>query len=453
MEIKDFEHLNRPVPRYTSYPTALAFYPLGLLDAIEALQEVNLADRPLSLYLHIPFCSTMCLFCGCSVVLNRSASKQSAYVDLMCREMALVAAHFSRKKRVTQIHFGGGTPTMLDEVEFEQILASLKNLFDLGPHLELSIEIDPRTVHADEGKKLHYLRRAGFNRVSFGVQDLDPTVQKAVRRHQSEEMTVATYQLARELGFSGINLDLIYGLPFQTRESFRRTAEKIAELSPDRIALFSYAKIPWIKAHQKAMPEHAEPSPEEKLQIYIDAREIFLRSGYVAIGMDHFSLESDSLARAYQDKTLWRNFQGYSLRLADDLLGFGITAIGNTSSTYLQNVKTIEEYRQAIEAGRLPVLRGFKLSDEDQRRRYCIQTLMCHFELDKREFERLFQLPFDLHFASCREALEQLSHEGLLKETKEQLLPTAKGRLFIRLIASAFDAYLKKTENQYSKSV
>lgn len=452
IESQDLLRWNRSVPRYTSYPTAPQFYSLGLSDAVSALKRFDESKRPLSLYLHIPFCRSMCLFCGCSVILNRRPEKQAAYVDLICREIALAAREFSSKRKVTQLHFGGGTPTMLTEEEFDRILTALHVAFSIDAAAEISIEIDPRTVYADGGKKLRYLHRAGFTRVSFGVQDLDPQVQEAVRRRQSEEMTVETFRMAREIGFSGINLDLIYGLPFQTTERFQKTARRIAEMQPDRIAFFSYAKIPWMKEHQKAMPEEAEPSVEEKFQIYVDARKIFLDAGYEAIGMDHFSLSSDSLTKAFHEKTLWRNFQGYSLKLAEDLLGFGVTSIGYMDSAFLQNVKTIDEYRREIEAGRLPVLRGFVLGEEDHRRRWVIQRLMCHFELDKREFERLFSIPFDVHFASVRAQLEALKKEGMLEESSDQLLPTELGCLFIRLIASAFDAYLKP-EDHFSKSI
>ncbi len=452
VESQDLLRWNRSVPRYTSYPTAPQFYSLGLTDATSALKRFDESVRPLSLYLHIPFCSSMCLFCGCSVILNRRPEKQASYVDLICKEILLAAKEFTSKRKVTQLHFGGGTPTMLTEAEFDQILGVLHSVFSIDADAEVSIEIDPRTVYSDEGKKLRYLKKAGFNRVSFGVQDLDPVVQEAVRRRQSEEMTIKTFEMAREIGFSGINIDLIYGLPYQTTERFQRTAHRISEMRPDRIAFFSYAKVPWLKEHQKAMPEEAEPSIEEKFQIYVDARKIFLEAGYEAIGMDHFSLSEDSLTKAFHQKDLWRNFQGYSLKLADDLLGFGVTSIGFMDSAFLQNVKTIEEYRREIEADRLPVLRGYVLDEEDQLRRWVIQRIMCHFELDKREFERIFSRSFDEHFALERAALEALKEEGMLEESADKLLPTELGCLFIRLIASVFDAYLK-SEDRFSKSI
>jgi oxygen-independent coproporphyrinogen-3 oxidase len=446
-------HWDRPVPRYTSYPTAPQFYPLNFTEIDRALKTFDVRDKPLSLYLHIPFCRTMCLFCGCSVILNRKPERQAAYVNLLLEEIRLYASRFTQKRRVAQLHFGGGTPTQLSCSEFDVIMDALHRAFVFDAKAECSIEIDPRTVYFDEGKKLRYLHQLGLNRVSFGVQDLDPEVQRAVKRHQTEEMTVMAYELARDIGFLGINLDLIYGLPYQTRARFHRTATRIAELKPDRIALFSYAKVPWLKAHQKAIDEQAEPSVEEKFAIYQDARETFLNAGYVGIGMDHFALDGDSLSRAYRDQTLFRNFQGYSLQLADDMLGFGITSIGMISDTFVQNVKTLDEYAMEIQAGRIPIVRGFVLSEEDRRRRYVIQTLMCRFMLDKREFQRLYGREFDVEFASAQAALVSLKEEGLLEETAEALLPTTQGRLFIRLIAAAFDAYLKPEQHRYSRSV
>ncbi len=443
---------NRPVPRYTSYPTALQFYPLGLTEVTGALKRYDTSQRPLSLYFHIPFCKTMCLYCGCFVILNRRPEKKAAYVDLLLKEIALAASAFSSKRNVTQIHFGGGTPTLLSSDEFDRIFDAVHRFFSIDPQAEIAIEIDPRTVYEDGGEKLCHLKKVGFNRVSFGVQDLDPLVQETVRRRQSEEMSVATFRMAREIGFEGINVDLIYGLPHQTPERFRKTAIRIAEMRPDRIAFFSYAKVPWLKAHQKAMPEDAEPSTQDKFRIYVEARSIFQNAGYVGIGMDHFSLPEDPLTQALHQKTLWRNFQGYSLKLADDLLGFGVSSIGFIDSVFLQNAKSLEEWTREIEQGRFPVFRGFVLGEEDKLRRWVIQTLMCHFELDKKEFQALFGRSFDAHFAFERKAIEELKSEGLLEESEEKLLPTEMGQLFIRLIAAAFDSYLKP-EDHHAKLI
>jgi len=440
-------HWNRPVPRYTSYPTAPQFSPIEEGVYREKLQAFDAGDKPLSLYIHIPFCKSMCLYCACSVILNRDPNKQRDYLHLLQKEIDLLP--FQSKRRVTQLHLGGGTPTSLSEEEFTLLMASLQEKFILDG--EISIEIDPRTVFADKGKKLSTLRLLGFNRVSFGVQDLDPEVQEAVRRRQSEKMTVTTYQWARALGFQGINLDLIYGLPHQTPEKFRRTAEKFVAMKPDRISLFSYAKVPWIKPHQKAIPEATLPTAEEKFTIYQETRERFISAGYVAIGMDHFALPTDPIAMAYREGNLTRNFQGYSLHLADDMIGLGVTSIGYIENAFFQNTKTIESYRSAVQQNRLPVERGYLLQEEDLLRRWVIQSLMCHFRVDKQEFQRQFYEPFDAHFHKERAKIEQLKEEGLLEETPEALLPTPMGHLFIRLVASAFDAYLK--QGNYSMAI
>ncbi|MDE3045378.1 MAG: oxygen-independent coproporphyrinogen III oxidase [Verrucomicrobiota bacterium] len=444
---EDLKKWDRPVPRYTSYPTAPQFIALGEEVARERLQAFDATERPLSLYVHIPFCKTMCLFCGCSVVLNRRPERQASYVEALLREIEGTAKCFSKKREVSQLHLGGGTPTSLTEEELARLMETLHRCFSFSEKAEISIEIDPRTVLADKGKKLETLRQLGFNRVSFGVQDLDPRVQEAVKRRQSAEMTFQTYAKAKELGFVGINIDLIYGLPLQTPASFRETAKALMELKPDRIAFFSYAKIPWIKEHQKAIREEDLPSTEEKFQIYVEAREIFLEAGYTAIGMDHFARKEDELTLAYQEGRLTRNFQGYSVQKADDMLGIGITSIGYLSGAYLQNVKTLEEYHERIEKGMLPIFRGCVLSEEDHRRRWVIQELMCRFRIDKEAFEKTFGLSFDLHFAKEKTLLDPL----LAEEDCGEVRATPLGRLFIRLLAACFDQYL--ASGTYSRAV
>jgi oxygen-independent coproporphyrinogen III oxidase len=441
--------LNVAAPRYTSYPTAPQFLPMDEGLYREKIASFDSLDKPLSLYIHIPFCKTMCLFCGCSVVLNRKRETQTAYVQHLLKE--ILQLPFSKKRKVTQLHLGGGTPTSLSVEEFELLMTALEAKFTFSPDAEISIEIDPRTVFSDRGEKLRKLRSMGFNRVSFGVQDLDPKVQEAVKRRQSEEMTVSTYFLARELGFLGINLDLIYGLPFQTPKSFAKTAERIIELKPDRIAFFSYAKVPWLKPHQKAIPEETLPTDMEKFTIYAQSRELFMRGGYEVIGMDHFSLPTDPLTVAYRKKQLTRNFQGYSLALAEDMIGLGVTAIGFLENSYFQNKKTITEYEMAIDAGKLPVERGYVLHEDDLRRAWVIQRMMCHFSVSKQEFALQFQIPFDVYFERERGEIERLKNEGLLAESLEEIIATSTGRLFIRLIAAIFDMYLKP--GLYSKVV
>lgn len=441
--------LNISVPRYTSYPTAPQFYSVDEMVYRKELASFDITNKPLSVYIHIPFCKTMCLFCGCSVVLNRKPEVQTAYLQLLLKEIEFLP--FTKKREVVQLHLGGGTPTSLTESEFDALMNALHARFFFPSHAEISIEIDPRTVYGDAGKKLKKLRSLGFNRVSFGVQDLDPLVQEAVKRRQTEEMTVRTYELARSLDFSGINLDLIYGLPHQTPERFAKTAEKIVALKPDRISFFSYAKVPWLKAHQKAIPDAWLPTDDEKFAIYTESRERFMNGGYEAIGMDHFSLIKDPLTLAYREKKLMRNFQGYSLSLAEDMIGLGVSSIGFLENRYFQNKKTIGEYGEAIERGELPVDRGYLLHEEDLLRHWVIQKMMCHFCVDKQEFALKFHIPFDVYFVKQRNDIERLILEGLVKETNEQLIATPTGRLFVRLIASVFDAYLKS--GMYSKVV
>ncbi len=422
--------LNRSVPRYTSYPTAPQFHEME-----ENIYKEKLAasDKPLSIYFHIPFCKTMCLFCACSVVLNRKPQRQALYFSHLLQEIELVASNFSKKREVMQLHLGGGTPTSLTEKQLEELMKKIQTHFHISADAEISIEIDPRTVYEDKGQKLKSLKELGFNRVSFGVQDLDPLVQEAVKRRQSEEMTVSTYEMARLLGFNGINIDLIYGLPHQTVERFAKTADRLIQLKPDRIAFYSYAKVPWLKAHQKAIPEETLPSTEEKFRIYVDARVRFMRGGYQAIGMDHFVLSSDILAKG----KLTRNFQGYAPELAEDMIGFGLTSIGFIENGYFQNIKELEKYQEMLDQKKLPISRGYLLSEEDRRRRKIILDWMCYFEVEKK----------DLPIVD----LSSLKEEGLLIETDEKLIATPLGRLLIRLIASKFDAYINR--GQFSKVV
>lgn len=452
LEIDRLLRLNKPLPRYTSYPTAPEWGPLTSGDYLSRLTK---ASDPLSLYLHIPFCQTMCLFCACSVILNRQVEVETRYVETLCREMELVAEAMGPKRRLSQLHFGGGTPTKLSIELLRQIVDRIESLFEIDPDGEIAIEIDPRTVVEDGGAKLRQLRDLGFNRVSFGVQDTDPKVQEAIRRRQSYAATRTTYELARELGFSGINVDLIYGLPLQTLASFTDTVEKICEMAPDRIALFSWAQVPWLKPHQKAIREEQLPSTEEKFRIYAMARRSFVESGYVAIGMDHFALPGDSITAAFQTQKLQRNFQGYSLQLARDLIGCGVTATGFVDDGYFQNEKELKTYSERIDRGELPILRGKLLTEDDKIRKWTIHRLMCDFSLDKRQFEAQFATSFDTYFSRELLELRQLEREGLVTLSDNQIEPSSYGSLFIRNLASCFDGYLhrKSTERRFSQSI
>ena len=432
------EKWNCAVPRYTSYPTAPQFQSMGPETYIQHIERFDqTAKKPLSLYIHIPFCKSMCLFCGCSVVLNRSPERQTRYLQHLHMEIEKIASYFSQKRTVTQLHFGGGTPTSLSIEELKKLMEHIRAHFVFSKEAEISIEIDPRTVFADQGDKLCAIKEFGFTRVSFGVQDLDPLVQEAVRRRQSEEMTVSTFFKAKELGFEGINIDLIYGLPHQSVKSFAKTAERLIELKPDRIAFYSYASVPWLKKHQRAIPDETLPKVSEKFQIYVDARRKFMEGGYIAIGMDHFSLPTDAIAVAYQQRQLTRNFQGYSIAKAEDMIGFGLTSIGFLENGYFQNEKELEIYQQKGAAKQLPISKGYVLNADDILRRNIILSLMCHFEVDEA-------------FAPLG-VIDPLLEEGFLEIKDKKLIATPLGRLFIRNIAAAFDAYLKK--GQFSRAV
>lgn len=442
---------HKQTPRYTSYPTAPYWEEVVSRDYIERLQSID--NEPLSLYFHIPFCKTMCLFCGCSVILNRKEENEEKYVSYLKREIDLVTSHLTSKKKVTQIHFGGGTPTKLSSLLLSSLFEKIEVNFDIDFSQEIAIEVDPRTVFEDRGEKLRLLKSLGFNRVSFGVQDTNSKVQEAIKRHQSYEMTKMTFLLAKELGFKGINIDLIYGLPYQTKESFSQTIEEILALNPDRIALFSYAKVPWLKPHQNAISEDTLPSTEEKFTIYEMARLAFIKAGYIAIGMDHFAKSHDELALSYHQKSLQRNFQGYTVARAEEMLGFGVTSIGLIKNMYAQNHKELSSYYSALDQSLLPITRGKILSDEDCLRKWVIHTLMCHFSLDKEEFFQKFEKKFDLHFTHLASELEDFEKEELIENSPQTLKVTSQGELFIRNIVTVFDAYLPLQTQRFSYSI
>lgn len=443
-----------PIPRYTSYPTAPEWHSLSEEIYRSHLSQFAVSGKPTSVYIHIPFCKTMCLYCACSVVLNRLPEREVRYVDYLMQELTLVRSQIGRPL-VRQLHFGGGTPTQLSESLLDRLMKRLNEELNIDWEGEISIEIDPRTVTADEGRKLRTLRSLGFNRVSFGVQDTNPIVGRAVRRHQSYAMTSHTYYLARELGFCGVNIDLIYGLPHQTQASFHQTVEDILLLRPDRIAFFSYAQVPWLKPHQKAIPANTLPSTEEKFAIYLQARESFMRAGYIQIGMDHFALEQDSLVHALRNKQLQRNFQGYSLKLAEDLIGLGITATGFVGGCYVQNLKSLEDYYKALDSGLLPTFKGRALTSDDHIRRWTIQKMMCDFSISAAEFEYVHKQELRDYFTHEWEDILSLQREGLIEIDEGALTATSLGRLFIRNVASTFDAYLHvaRSERRFSQGI
>lgn len=429
-------------PRYTSYPTADRFAANpGAQLLVDALQERPAPDQPLSLYVHLPFCSTVCYYCGCNKVITKDHQKSSRYLDYLEREIDMQLASLNGSRSVAQLHWGGGTPTFLSDDEMRRLMHILHTRFDFLPEGEYSIEIDPRSV---DPKRAHLLAEMGFNRMSLGIQDFDPLVQKAVNRIQTFEQTRDVLLAAREAGFKSVSVDLIYGLPRQTLEGFRATLEKTLSLAPDRIALYSYAHLPQIFMPQRRIHDTELPKAEDKLSLMAMAIETLVEAGYVFIGMDHFARPDDELALAQQAGKLHRNFQGYSTHAELDLLAFGVSAIAKVGPVYAQNAKSLDEYYGDLDAGHLPVRRGYRMNDDDALRRAVIQELMCHFELDFDEVNADWSIDFVSYFASALEALQPLVEAGLLSIDAKGIQVAPKGRLLVRIIAMAFDHYLQQ---------
>jgi len=444
-----------PGPRYTSYPTADRFVEaFGAAEFSEALaaRHAAVASASLSLYVHLPFCNTVCYYCACNKVITKDRSKSAEYIQYVEREADLVSTRLTGSREIEQLHFGGGTPTFLSNEELEQLMAVLALRFPLAERGEFSIEVDPRTTPPD---KVATLGRLGFNRISIGVQDFDPDVQKAVNRLQSFEMTQATVEAARTAQFKSINLDLIYGLPKQNRETFARTLDKVMVLSPERIALYHYAHLPDRFKPQRRINSEEVPNSEEKMHIMLDAIKRLTAAGYQYIGMDHFAKASDDLAKAQRQGRLHRNFQGYSTRPDCDLIGLGVSAISKIGPTYSQNVRTLDEYYDLLRQGMLPTVRGVVLDRDDILRRNVIMALMCHFEVSKEAIETTHTIKFDEYFKLELAELRQFVDEGLVEITPEWVSVTPRGKLLIRAIAMTFDRYLRADERarRYSKIV
>ncbi|MGH7582814.1 MAG: oxygen-independent coproporphyrinogen III oxidase [Gemmatimonadales bacterium] len=443
---------DRPGPRYTSYPTAVEFH-----DGVTAAEYENrlraadaLGDAPLSLYVHLPFCEERCLFCGCHVIVTRHRDVALPYLDLLKREVELVAERLPRRRRFAQLHLGGGTPTYYKPDELSRFLESLLRHFHPLPGAEFAVEVDPRVTTIQH---LDALADLGFNRVSMGVQDLTPAVQEAINRVQSLEQTAVLIQHARRRGFRGINVDLIYGLPLQTPESFERTVESIIGLGVDRAAVYSFAFVPWVRGHQKHLEPEQLPPADVKMKLFAIARERFLAAGYEPIGMDHFARPDDDLARARREGTLRRNFQGYAVVPGDDVVAFGISGIGDVRGAYVQNLKKLSDYGAAIGEGRLPVARGVLLSHDDEIRRAVIHELMCNFSIDRGGVERRFGIHFEDYFADDLALLDEYQREGLVRVTPETIEATPTGELFIRNLAMCFDRYQREKHAGESKPV
>lgn len=424
-------------PRYTSYPTAPVWSEAFDGEAYaDKLDEAGRAgdDQPLSLYFHLPFCREMCAFCGCNVVITRDARKVERYLSGLAQEMDLACARLGSRRRVTQLHWGGGTPTFLDEAQLARLWREVAHRFVIDAEAEVAVEIDPVVTTPAQ---LTLLRSLGFNRLSMGVQDFTPEVQHAAKRVQSLEETRRLIEHARTLGFSGINLDLIYGLPLQTADSWRRTIEAILDLRPDRAAVYSFAYVPDVRPHQRKLAALAMPRGRDKLALFAIAHDAFTQVGYRAIGMDHFALPSDELARAQERRQLRRNFQGYTVIPADDVIAFGITAISDVQGAYAQNTRSLVDYARTVENGRLATVRGCRLTSEDRERRRIIQSLMCNAWVD-------LGAAAASAFAGELDQLRALQDEGLLELVGSEITLTALGRVLVRNVAMVFDTYLRK---------
>ncbi len=437
------EKYNRPGPRYTSYPTAPVWKDdFGPDDLEQCFAAADQRATPVSLYMHIPFCESLCLFCACNVSIQKNKDVAIPYLEALKREIDHVGQRVSKKRPVIQFHWGGGTPTYLSPAQMEDLAGFTRERFSFAPDAEIGIEIDPRVTSREH---LETLRKLGFNRLSMGIQDFEPRVQKTVHRVQPYEMTRDTIAGARELGFESLNVDLIYGLPYQTAESFRKAVEQVLTLSPDRVAMFSYAHVPWLKKQQGSFAVHL-PEGMEKFRIFRAGLEGFLAAGYIYIGMDHFARPTDELAVAQRNRTLHRNFQGYTTKAGADLYGMGVSAISSIGDAYAQNRREVPAYEARVAERGTATMRGYRLSEDDIIRRSVIGRLLCHTVIPKSEVEREFGIHFDDYFAPELERLKETSAEGLVKLTAEEISVTPLGRIFIRNVAMTFDRYLREQQ-------
>jgi oxygen-independent coproporphyrinogen-3 oxidase len=434
---------NRPGPRYTSYPTAPIWNDsFGPNDLEQVHAAANTAQSPVSLYMHIPFCESLCLFCACNVIIQKNKAVAPPYVDILKNEIARVSKNIDRSREVVQFHWGGGTPTYLTPPQIDDLFSYTRELFTFSPDAEIGIEVDPRVTSRDH---LVVLRKLGFNRLSMGVQDFHPEVQQAINRIQPFELTRDLILDARDLGFDSINVDLIYGLPYQSADRFAHTVDQIISLAPDRIALFSYAHVPWLKKQQGAFATHL-PEGMQKFEIFRTGLAKFIDAGYLYIGMDHFARPGDELAIAQKNRTLHRNFQGYTTKSGADLYGMGITAISGIQNSYAQNHRDIPSWQAAVADRGIATMRGYRLSADDRLRRAVISRLLCHTVLFKDEISREFAIDFDSYFADALEKLQPALDDGLLTIAKNEIRATWLGRIFIRNLAMAFDPYLDKQQ-------
>ncbi|MBN1403235.1 MAG: oxygen-independent coproporphyrinogen III oxidase [Opitutales bacterium] len=440
---------DRPAPRYTSYPTALQFSAEASREAL--LAELGAGEGPLSLYAHLPFCESLCWFCACSTFITRNRESADPYIAALEREMDIYLPLIKEGRQVEQLHFGGGSPNFFTPDRLDRVCAAIRERFSFTSDAELSVELEPRLLEIEH---LDILRNHGFNRASIGIQDSDPAVQEAIHRVQPVEMNLRVMGWLRERGFNSVNVDLMYGLPGQTPESYARTLDHVLSLEPDRVAVFSYAHVPWMKPAQKNLLRAGPlPGAEEKFALLNLAVERLTGAGYVFIGLDHFARPDDELCKAQREGTMQRNFQGYSTRAGAEMLAVGVTSIAQTRRSYRQNYHSLEKYYEEIAAGRLPVERGVLLSEDDLLRRTVIMRVMCDVSLDYAAMSALAGVDFKTHFAPELAAMDEMEADGLLKRHEDRLEITPIGRLLVRNIAILFDRHFKSGEKRHSRSV
>jgi len=442
-------------PRYTSYPTALQFNDrLTAADYRDNAIASNASDVPLSLYVHIPFCHTLCYYCGCNKIVTRNQERVVRYLEMLYKEIDMQSQLFDKKRKIEQLHFGGGTPTYLSREQLDALMQKLRSAFnfDESENREFSIEVDPRSVDVDG---IRHLTELGFNRLSLGIQDFDPKVQDAVNRSQTAGDVQALVDAAREAGFESVSFDLIYGLPHQTVESFDDTLEVVIGMKPDRLAVYNYAHLPQRFKGQRMINDADIPLPETKLEILHRTIDTLCSSGYEYIGMDHFALPNDELVKARENGTLQRNFQGYSTHRHCDLIALGVSAIGNIGNMFAQSAVTTMEYEAIIEAGELPIKKGISVDADDQIRAAVIQDLMCYDQLSFAAFNEQHDIVFEEYFATELRNLQLLADDGLVELSNSAITITASGRLLLRSIAMLFDRYIDQAENdnRFSKAI
>lgn len=455
IDLTKFKKYDKPGPRYTSYPTAPQFNEnFTNEDYLDEIVKTNYGNNlpDLSLYFHLPYCDTLCYFCGCNMIITRNRDRIKEYTKYLKKEIDLVRTYLLPDRKVAQHHWGGGTPTHLNPDEINDLASYINQSFEFKENAEISCEIDPRELTRAH---LEALRNNGFNRISMGVQDFNEKVQKAVNRIQPEDITRQAIQWIRELGYHSINLDLIYGLPFQTVDTFADTVDKIIDISPDRVAVFNYAHVPWLKKHMALIHPEDIPAPEIKLEILKMTIEKLTSAGYIFIGMDHFAKPDDELTIAMHEKKLYRNFQGYSTNAGADLYALGITSISQLKNIYAQNYKTEKEYYNSLDNEKLPTAKGYRLTEDDHIRREVIMRLMCDFELDFQKIENQFKINFKEYFAWGLNNLKEMQADDLVEISDSGIIVKNMGRMLIRNIAMNFDGYIERKEDKakYSRTV